>query len=116
MIYFQSLTQEELAELLRPLSRPRRSHELADVEAATTKRARYRAQQLFQWVYQRHVTDWDLMTDLSKELRGWLRENVEIFRLTERQSQQAMDGTRKFLWNLPDGKTIESVIIPAALQ
>jgi 23S rRNA (adenine2503-C2)-methyltransferase len=101
MIFFQSLTQDELAELLRPLS---------------PKPARYRAKQLFHWVYQRHETDWDRMTDLSKELRAWLKENVVIFRLTERHGQQAMDGTRKFLWNLPDGKTVESVIIPAALQ
>lgn len=120
MIYFQSLTQQELAELLKPLSAPKRppapDADPADLERTRAKKARYRAQQIFHWVYQRHVTDWDQMSDLSKDLRAWLRENVEIFRLSERHSRQAMDGTRKFLWNLPDGKTIESVIIPAALQ
>ncbi|MGK5083353.1 23S rRNA (adenine(2503)-C(2))-methyltransferase RlmN [Bdellovibrionota bacterium FG-1] len=102
MIYFQSLTQAELVELIRPLGRP--------------TAARYRAQQIFHWVYQRHVFEWDLMTDLSKDLRAWLKENVEIYRLKVAQSQQALDGTHKFLWHLDDAKTIESVIIPAALQ
>ncbi len=105
-IYFQSLTQAELTELLKPLSRP---------EKAATQ-SRYRAKQIFHWVYQRFVTDWDQMTDLSKDTRAWLKENVEIFRLSERQSRQAEDGTRKFLWDLEDHKTVESVIIPAALQ
>lgn len=80
MIYFQSLTQADLALLLKPLSRPTSRSRMAEmteeeIDQQTEKRARYRARQLFQWVYQRHVTEWDLMTDLSKELRAWLREN-----------------------------------------
>jgi 23S rRNA (adenine2503-C2)-methyltransferase len=113
MIYFQSLTQAELAEMILPLSRPRGD---GDLELKARKTAKYRAQQIFHWVYQRYVFEWDLMTDLSKELRVWLKENVEIFRLNARVNQQALDGTHKFLWDLEDGKTIESVIIPAALQ
>jgi len=105
-IWFQSLTRKDLEDLIRPLSE---SGERGD------KQARYRAKQLFHWVYQRFITDWNEMTDISKDVRAWLKENVEIYRLTERHAQQAEDGTRKFLWNLFDGKTIESVIIPAAL-
>ena len=118
MIYFQSLTKNELVELLKPLSRVklRPDQTEADRDLKVAKQAKYRAQQVFHWVYQRYETDWDLMTDLSKDLRSWLKENVEIFRLTERQSRQALDGTHKFLWDLKDSKTIESVIIPAALQ
>jgi len=118
MIYFQSLTKNELIELLKPLShvKTRVEETEAEYQLRITKKARYRAQQVFHWVYQRFVTDWDQMTDLSKDLRGWLKENVEIFRLSERQSRQALDGTHKFLWDLNDSKTIESVIIPAALQ
>ncbi|MBY0469547.1 23S rRNA (adenine(2503)-C(2))-methyltransferase RlmN [bacterium] len=127
VIYFQSLTRDELADLLLPFSaRPRDRHvdadgtplvELNDAPSLPEiKRARMRAKQIYHWVYQRFVTDWDQMTDLNKEVRGWLKENVEIFRLSERHAQQATDGTHKFLWNLPDHKTIESVIIPAALQ
>jgi 23S rRNA (adenine2503-C2)-methyltransferase len=103
MIYFQSLTQEELAAHLLPLSKDPRQ-------------ARYRAKMLYHWVYQRLVDDWDQMTDLSKGVRAWLKSEVQIYRLTERHSAQALDGTHKFLWDLIDGKTIESVIIPAALS
>lgn len=103
MIFFQSLTQTDLRALILPLSRDE-------------KQARYRSKQIFNWVYQRGVCDWNQMTDLSKPLRQWLIENIEIFRLVERVSQQALDGTHKFLWTLPDQKTIESVIIPAALK
>lgn len=117
MVYLQSLTQAELAELLLPLSRVKgRVLSPEDHQRKAEKQARYRAQQIFHWVYQRYVLEWDQMTDLSKDLREWLKANVEIFRLTERLSRQAMDGTHKFLWELHDQKTIESVIIPAALQ
>jgi 23S rRNA (adenine2503-C2)-methyltransferase len=130
MIYFQGLTKEELSELLLPLSRVKRprgdaaaaeSDESLEKLEATLKQkaerqAAYRAQQIFHWIYQRHVVEWDLMTDLSKDLREWLKLNVEIFRLKERVSRGALDGTHKFLWDLKDKKTIESVIIPAALQ
>jgi len=159
MIYFQSLTQSDLAELLLPLSasKPRRrrytedqkpeqglsvsagssfasapvatdevsgelgatqesSSEKLATEEKARKKAKYRAKQIFHWVYQRHISDWDQMSDLSKDLRIWLKENMVVFRLQQRQSRQALDGTHKFLWDLDDNKTIESVIIPAALQ
>jgi 23S rRNA (adenine2503-C2)-methyltransferase len=122
MIYFQSLTKAELAEMLLPLSlQPgviRHARDLApeELDKKAKKRAAYQAQQIFHWVYQRFVDDWDQMTDLSKDLRAWLKENITVYRLTERVSNQALDGTHKFLWTLVDQKTIESVIIPAALQ
>ena len=126
MIYFQSLTQKELAELLRPQGRVKCRRTLAEADADPVKKAqlekkldqqaRYRAKQIFHWVYQRYVSEWDEMSDISKDLRSWLKENIVIHRLTERQSRQAQDGTHKFLWELQDHKTIESVIIPAALQ
>jgi 23S rRNA (adenine2503-C2)-methyltransferase len=118
MIYFQSLTQSELADLLLPLSRVKRREGMSLEEQGLkeTKQARYRAKQIFHWVYQKFQTDWDQMSDLSKELREWLKQNIQIYRLVERQSKQALDGTHKFLWELNDTKTIESVIIPAALQ
>ena len=118
MIFFQSLTQDDLAQLLLPLSRDgKRSSETEEqAEVRALKRARMRSRMLFVWVYQRMVTDWSLMTDLSKDLRQWLSENVAIYRPEEQYNRQALDGTHKFLWKLVDGKTIESVIIPAALQ
>ncbi|HUP56228.1 MAG TPA: radical SAM protein, partial [Bdellovibrionota bacterium] len=117
MIYLQSLTRTELQALIKPLSnKSRRGLSEEEIDAKVEAQARYRSRQIFQWVYQRFVTDWDEMTDLSKELRAWLKENVAIYRLEEALQRQALDGTMKFLWSLGDSKTIESVIIPAALQ
>lgn len=129
MLIFQSLTKTELALHLLPLSRVREERGLRDcqdeascekltqlIEKKRGKQAALRAQQLFHWVYQRYVTDYDLMTDLAKDLREWLKANIHIFRLEESYSKQSDDGTYKFLWKLNDLKTIESVIIPAALK
>jgi 23S rRNA (adenine2503-C2)-methyltransferase len=129
MLYFQSLTKSDLAEALLPLSTAKEERELrtltdegeralliAKIEKKKRKQAEMRAKQLFHWVYQRYVTDYDLMTDIAKDLRAWLKENVKIFRLEESYSKQSEDGTYKFLWKLNDTKTIESVIIPAALK
>ncbi len=129
MIYFQSLTKTDLAELLLPLSRVKEERALRDmpdgddkeafrakVDKKKLKQSQMRAQQIFHWVYQRYVVEWDLMTDLAKDLREWLKENVKIFRLEESYAKQSLDGTFKFLWKLHDAKTIESVIIPAALR
>jgi 23S rRNA (adenine2503-C2)-methyltransferase len=129
MLIFQSLTKSELAEQLLPLSRVKEARGLQDcineeereklqalVDKKKSKQAALRAQQLFHWVYQRYITDYDQMTDLAKDLREWLKENIKIFRLEESYSKQSDDGTYKFLWKLNDTKTIESVIIPAALK
>lgn len=106
MVFLQSLTRTDLEALLLPLALRGRDAQKAE------KRARYQARQIFHWAYQRMVLDWDLMTDLSKDLRAWLKENIEIYRLKERHTQHAEDGTRKFLWDLVDHKTVESVVIP----
>jgi 23S rRNA (adenine2503-C2)-methyltransferase len=129
MLIFQSLTKTELADALLPLSTAREERDLArttdeserellfsKIEKKKRKQAEMRAKQLFHWVYQRYVTDYDQMTDLAKDIRFWLKENVTIFRLEETFSKQSDDGTYKFLWKLNDTKTIESVIIPAALK
>src|SRR4051812_37759189 len=99
MIYFQSLTKDELVTLLQPLSKVKEVPGMTseEREAKAHKKAKYRAQQIFHWVYQRYQTDWDQMSDLSKELRAWLKENMVVYRLSERLSRQAQDGTHKFL-------------------
>ncbi|MCM0607311.1 MAG: 23S rRNA (adenine(2503)-C(2))-methyltransferase RlmN [Xanthomonadaceae bacterium] len=108
MVVLQGLTKADLAEILLPLSRVKEGKD-------PRTQAKYRAKQIFHWVYQRYVTEWDQMSDLSKEVRAWAKENIQIASLSERTSQQSQDGTHKFLWNTHDNKTIESVIIPAAL-
>ncbi|MBS1958881.1 MAG: 23S rRNA (adenine(2503)-C(2))-methyltransferase RlmN [Bdellovibrionales bacterium] len=127
MVYFQSLTKSELAEMLLPLSRVKEERELRDhpelaaelgpkIEKKKQKQAELRAKQIFHWAYQRYVLDFDQMSDLAKDVREFLKQNITMFRLQETYAKQSDDGTYKFLWNLGDNKTIESVIIPAALK
>ncbi len=73
---------------------------------------RFRAKQVLQWVYQRKVTRFPDMTDLSKTLRQMLQQNTNL-NLPEIVSQQrSTDGTYKWLLKLKDGNCIESVYIP----
>ncbi len=72
----------------------------------------FRARQMLQWVHQRGVTDFDTMTDLSKELRTRLRESVAVVAPEVANDQLAADGTRKWLFRLADGNCIETVFIP----
>ena len=99
MIYFQSLTQDDLQALLVPLVFVKRKRDMSEeeYEKRRQKKARYHSRHLFHWVYQRGVTEWEAMTDLPKDLRAWLQEHVEIYRLEVAQDQQSLDGTHKFL-------------------
>ena len=73
----------------------------------------YRVTQLLEWLYVRHVTSWDAMTNLPKKLRAQLQENYSLQSLELVRQQGARDITQKFLWRLADGALIESVLIPA---
>lgn len=73
----------------------------------------FRAQQVMQWIHQRGVTDFALMTDLSKALRQSLAERAEIKAPQISVDQESSDGTRKWLLHV-DGveNAIECVLIP----
>ena len=71
----------------------------------------YRAGQIFRWL-SRGVTGFDGMTDLPKALRDTLAERYDVPCLTpERRQTSARDGTEKLLWRLPDGETVETVLM-----
>lgn len=72
----------------------------------------FRAVQILKWVYGRGVTDPSLMTDLSKGLREKLRDVLDFTPPAIDTMQVAKDGTRKYLFRLRDGNSIESVMIP----
>jgi 23S rRNA (adenine2503-C2)-methyltransferase len=72
----------------------------------------YRAQQIWQWLFQKGVTSFAEMTNLSASLRRQLDEGFEISRLRLARRSEARDGTVKFLFGLSDGERIESVLIP----
>lgn len=72
----------------------------------------FHAQQLLNWVYQKGVTDWDLMTNLSKGLRQKLAGSIRLSVLEQVRVQSSQDcETHKFLWRLRDGSLVESVLI-----
>ena len=77
---------------------------------------KFRAQQIMQWVYQRGITDFNLMTDLSKTLRSLLLKDAEI-KFPEIASEQiSEDGTIKWLLRVGDNNAIETVYIPEATR
>ncbi|WP_457642850.1 23S rRNA (adenine(2503)-C(2))-methyltransferase RlmN [Persephonella sp.] len=74
---------------------------------------KFRAKQLSKWIYSKKVGSYEEMTDLSKDIRNFLKENTKLNVLklvTYEKSKE--DGSIKFLWRLEDGHTIETVFIP----
>jgi 23S rRNA (adenine2503-C2)-methyltransferase len=88
--------------------------ELQELETALEDRGveRFHARQLYRWVYKRGITDFDLMTDLSRTLRTRLRDEFIISTPCVVSDEQSIDGTRKFVLELADKRRIESVFIP----
>ena len=72
---------------------------------------KFNATQVFQWLYRQKVTSFDEMTNLSIKLREWLKANYSIERLEVLRLQVSRDGTRKYLFRLSDGSSIESVLM-----
>jgi 23S rRNA (adenine2503-C2)-methyltransferase len=73
---------------------------------------KYRARQIFTWIWQRAVSDFDAMTDIAKPRRAELKEKTTISVLKPVGTIRAGDGTTKFAFELEDGLRIESVFIP----
>lgn len=71
----------------------------------------FRAKQVFKWLG-RGASSFEEMTDLSAALRGQLSElyNITSLKVIRRQESQ-IDGTIKFLWQLPDGESVETVFM-----
>jgi 23S rRNA (adenine2503-C2)-methyltransferase len=98
------------------LSRVQLTDVLADV-GVTEKQRRMRMRQLWHWMYNRGVTDFSVMTDISKDMQRKLDEAFVIARPEVVTEQISSDGTRKWLLRLaPDEKgarhEIETVYIP----
>jgi len=73
---------------------------------------KYRAKQIFKWLYQRGAKSYDDMTNLSKDFRRELSLKSRITSLVPETIEVSKDGTKKFLFVLEDGSSIESVLIP----
>ncbi|MDC0335344.1 23S rRNA (adenine(2503)-C(2))-methyltransferase RlmN [Pseudodesulfovibrio sp.] len=76
------------------------------------KLPRFRAEQVWQWLWQKRVQDIESMTNLSKPLREKMATMAAIVWPEIVTVQKSKDGTIKFLLKLTDGKLIETVLIP----
>jgi len=74
---------------------------------------RFRAKQIYEWLWQKGAGSFDDMTNLSKSLRQKLTEHYIIGKLKVHKQQQSKDGTIKYSFELSDGSKVEGVMIPA---
>jgi 23S rRNA (adenine2503-C2)-methyltransferase len=88
------LTLQEMEEFVQSLGLPK-----------------FRARQIHTWIYVKYASNFDEMTDLSKEIRELLKEKASVALLKIAHLQVSNDGTRKYLFELPDGKYVESVLM-----
>ena len=72
---------------------------------------KYTGQQIADWLYQKHVSTWDEMTNLSKKARALLASHYEIGRAAPHLQQTSRDGTVKYLF-AAGGGFVETVMIP----
>jgi 23S rRNA (adenine2503-C2)-methyltransferase len=93
---FYGLTLEDLKSFLKGLGKEQ-----------------FRAQQIFKWVYEHKVTDFEQMTNLSKSFREELPALLS-FELPKILSHlKSVDGTQKFLFDVGNGNSVEAVVIPS---
>lgn len=71
----------------------------------------FRATQIYEWLYHKRVKTFDEMTNLSKQLRDKLKENFAFTTLSTIVKQESKDGTIKFLFQLQDNYSIETVLM-----
>lgn len=90
-----TLSQDQLADLMHAWGEPK-----------------FRAGQLWEWLYEKRAANFDAMTNLPKTLRERLIAETRLGQLTLTAEQNSRDGTIKRLYRLTDGQLIESVLMP----
>lgn len=95
MVNLYDLSREELENLLKEWGQPG-----------------YRAQQLYNWLYEQRVDNFDDMSNLPKALRDRLGQEAVLGTLETVTEQSSNDGTVKRLYRLHDGQLIEAVLMP----
>jgi 23S rRNA (adenine2503-C2)-methyltransferase len=73
---------------------------------------KFRAKQVYEWLWQKQAHSFDAMTNLSKELRSTLNEHFSLPALTVDATQYSADGTIKSRFKTFDGHLVEGVLIP----
>ena len=95
MINLYELTRPELDSLLTSWQQPR-----------------FRAGQVWSWLYDKLAADFESMTDLPESLRRQLSDTCTLGVLHIAAERASSDGTAKRVYELPDGQLIESVLMP----
>lgn len=95
MTNIRDLTFEELKEAVVPLGEPA-----------------FRAKQLYDWLWVKHVLDFDKMLNLSKDFREKLKEKYITQAIEIVEFQQSSDKSQKYIFRLWDGHLVEGVLIP----
>ena len=72
---------------------------------------KYRAEQIFKWIYVEKVKEFDEMTNLSLELREKLKANYTMCNYQILRKQESSDGTKKYLFDVLDSNAIETVLM-----
>ncbi len=86
----QDYTKEELAQIIKPA---------------------FRAKQIYHWIYHRYANSFDEMKNLPKEMRENLENTYTLMPLKKLMVQDSIDGSRKYLFELNDGHTVEAVLL-----
>ena len=86
--------------------------DLSKEELSQVIKPAFRAKQIYQWLYQKYVTSFDEMKNLPKELKETLNETFYMDPLKIVKVEESKDGSKKYLFALKDGQTVESVLLP----
>lgn len=86
----QDFTKEELAERIKPA---------------------FRAKQVYRWMYHQYANSFEDMKNLPKQMREELEREYTISPLKQVMVQNSKDGSRKYLYELHDGHTVEAVLL-----
>lgn len=82
-----------------------------EIEFENMGEKKFRAGQVFHWLYVEKVKSFDEMTNLSLELREKLKENYTMCNYEILRKQESTDGTKKYLFDILDGNAIETVLM-----
>lgn len=91
----RSYTEAQLIEILKEKGEPK-----------------FRAKQIYEWLWKKSAHQFDDMSNLSKPLRDWLKQEFVINAVTISDMQVSNDRTIKCAMKLVDGNVVESVLIP----
>ena len=98
------------------MTRPQLRDALVEHGLVDEKKAKMRAEQLWRWIYHYGVTEFDQMTNVSKDLRQQLEAKFTLARPEITERQVSVDGTRKYLIRMASGVEVETVFIPAVAR